>query len=130
MSTSKFFKIIEIVSSLELFQNFMNSIKARTNVFSSSTMEILVNSLFTNVTLGCTVDIIQRISDQEIQTAMTEKQLKKLLLILCPKSIPFTFGSKFFVQPDGVVIVSPLGPVLADISQYVSSNLNWIYESL
>ena len=102
----------------------MNSIKARTNVFSSSTMEILVNSLFTNVTLGCTVDIIQRISNQEIQTAMTEKQLKKLLLMLCPKSIPFTFGSKFFVQPDGVVIVSPLGPVLADISQYVSSNLN------
>lgn len=128
MFALKLFKIVQIVSSTELFQNFMYSIKARTNAFSSSAMEISVKSLFANVPLDCTVDIIQRISNQELQTAMTEIQLKKLLLILCPKNIPFTFGGKLFVQPDGVAIVSPLGPALAGIFQYVSSNLNWIHE--
>ena len=44
---------------------------------------------------------------------MTKKELKELL-ILCTKSVHFTFGHKTFVQSDGVAIGSPLGPVLAD----------------
>ena len=47
---------------------------------------------------------------------MTKKELKELS-ILCTKNIRFTFGGKTFVQSDVVVRGSPLGPVLADISE-------------
>ena len=45
---------------------------------------------------------------------MTKKELKELL-ILSTKNVHFTFGSKTFVQSDGVAMGSPLGPALADI---------------
>ena len=56
-----------------------------------------VKSLFPNVPLDCTFDIIlQRIFDnQEIQTTMTKKERKELL-ILCTKNVHFTFGGKTF----------------------------------
>ena len=75
-----------------------------------------VKPFFTNVPLDCTFDIIlQRIFDnQEIQTAVTKKELKELLM-LCTKNVHFTFGGKTFVQSDGVAMGSPLGPMLADI---------------
>ena len=60
--------------------------------------------------------ISRRIFDnQEIQTTMAKKELKKLL-ILCTKNVHFTFSgnilSNLMVR---VAMHSPLGPVLADI---------------
>ena len=75
-----------------------------------------VRSLFTNIPLDRTIDIIlKRVFDkQEIQPTMTKKELKELL-ILCKINVHFTFGGKTFVQSDGVAMGSPLGPVLDDI---------------
>ena len=54
------------------------------------------------------------------------------MLILCTKNVHFPFGGKTFVQPDGVAMGPPLGPVLADLFMvelfYGSSSLNWIHE--
>lgn len=36
------------------------------------------------------------------------------MLILCPKNVHFTFNEEVYKQTDGVSILSPLGPVLAD----------------
>ena len=37
------------------------------------------------------------------------------LLYLCTKNPHFTFNNKTYLQADGVVMESPLGPVLANI---------------
>ena len=75
-----------------------------------------VKLLFANIPLDRTIDIIlQRILDnQEIQTTMTKKEPKELL-ILFTKNVHFTFSGKAFVQTDGLAVGSPLRPVLADI---------------
>ena len=51
-----------------------------------------VKSLFTNVPLDRTIDIILKriFENQEIQTAVTKKELKELL-ILCTKKCSFYF---------------------------------------
>ena len=75
-----------------------------------------VKLLFANIPLDRTIDIIlQRILDnQEIQTTMTKKEPKELL-ILFTKNVHFTFSGKAFVQTDGLAMGSPLRPVLAGI---------------
>ena len=37
------------------------------------------------------------------------------LLYLCIKNRQFTFNNKIYIQNDGVVMGSPLGPVLANV---------------
>ena len=75
-----------------------------------------VKSLFTNVPLNRTIDIIlKRIYEKdEIGTSITKNEIKKML-ILCTKNVYFTFESRTYVQTDGVAMGSPLEPVLADI---------------
>ncbi len=75
-----------------------------------------VKSLFTNVPLETTINIIlKRIyNNNEIKTSIPRKDMKELLL-LCTKSVQFTFDNMFFSQTDGVAMGSPLGPVLANI---------------
>ena len=52
--------------------------------------------------------------NQEIQTTMTHKELKQLL-ILCTKNVCFTFSGKTFVQFESVTMELPLRAVLPDI---------------
>ena len=75
-----------------------------------------VKSLFTNVPLDRTIDIILgRIYDhKELDTSITKSEMKEMLT-LCTKNVHFTYNRKIFVQTDGVAMGSPLGPVLADI---------------
>ena len=72
-------------------------------------------SLFTNVPLRKTIDIILRkVYDEKlIRTEIPKKNLEKLLL-LCTQDKPFTFDNKMYVQVDGVM-GSPLGPLFANI---------------
>ena len=35
-------------------------------------------------------------------------------LILCTKNVHFTFNNEIYIQNDGVVMGSPLGPILAE----------------
>ena len=92
----------------------MNKFKTEKIPTGYQVVSIDVESLFTNVPLYRTNDIIlQRIFDnQEIQTKKTKKELKELL-ILCTKNVHFTVGGKTFIQSDGVATDSSLGPVLA-----------------
>ena len=39
----------------------------------------------------------------------------KSLLLLCTKSVPFTFNDDMYIQTQGVAMGSPLGPLLANI---------------
>ena len=75
-----------------------------------------VKSLFTSVPLEHTIDItIKRIyAKHEITTVFTRPEMKKLLTI-CTKNVHFSFNNNIYIQIDGVVMCSPLGPVLANI---------------
>ena len=75
-----------------------------------------VNSLFLNVPLETTIDIILRriYTNHELTTSLTKKEMKELLL-LCTKNVHFTFNGQIYIQVDGVAMGSPLAPLLADI---------------
>ena len=73
-------------------------------------------SFFTNVPLDRTIDItLKRIYDhKQLETPITICEMKEMLT-LCTKNIHLTYNRKTFVQTDGVVMGSPLRPVLVDI---------------
>ncbi|CAH8459536.1 unnamed protein product [Schistosoma rodhaini] len=74
-----------------------------------------VNSLFTNVPLKKTIDILcDYISSNNLNLPIPLKILKDLLL-LCTDKVQFTFEGEYFCQIDGVAMGSPLGPLLADV---------------
>ena len=83
-----------------------------------------VKSLFTHVPLDETIEIIlNRIYWKNETSTDTTKNEMKGLLNLCTKSVHFTFDDNIYVQNDGVLIVSPLGPVLAKIFMIESEQL-------
>ena len=75
-----------------------------------------VKSLFTNVPLAKTIDIIpNRVYDQQlIETKLKRRSLKKLISDVCKKAT-FSFKNQLYEQLDGVSMGSSLGPVLANI---------------
>ena len=75
-----------------------------------------VMSLFTNVSLDSTIDIIlNRIYDKkELATNIERKDMTDVIL-LWTKNVRLTFNNNIFKQTDGVAMGSPLDPVLAGI---------------
>ena len=75
-----------------------------------------VVSLFTNVPLDATIDIILRkvYVEKQIRTKIKKEQMRELLL-LCTKEVPFSFNNQLYMQVDGVMMGSPLGPLFANI---------------
>ena len=75
-----------------------------------------VKSLYTNVPLETTIDIILRriYTNHELTTSLTKKEMKELLL-LCTKNVHFTFNGQIYILEDGVAMGSTLAPLLADI---------------
>ena len=75
-----------------------------------------VTSLFTNVPLDYTVDIILKriFTNNLLSTTLNKSTLKKLILDSCRKTI-FLYNGKYFKQIDGVSMGSSLGPVLSNI---------------
>ena len=75
-----------------------------------------VTSLFTNVPLDLTVDIILKrvFTEKLISTTLSKSTLKKLILDCCRKTI-FSYNGNYFKQIDGVAMGSNLGPVLSNI---------------
>ena len=88
-----------------------------------------VKSLFTNVPLDRTIDIIWKkiYEKNEIVTSITKNEIKEML-ILCTENVYFTFECRTYVQTDGVAMGSPLGPVLADI--FMIELENWLLPNL
>ena len=72
-----------------------------------------VISLFTNVPLAKTIDIILKLVYREklVTTNLTRRTMKNLLKGACSKT-SFTFNDKIYKQIDGVSVGSPLGPLL------------------
>ena len=92
------------------FINYMNTISI------PSDHKLDVKSLFTNVPLDFTIDLILKCihEDIEIQTNIKKKEMKQLLL-LCTKTVHFSYNGTIYQQRDGVAMGSPLGAVLAGI---------------
>ena len=75
-----------------------------------------VKSLFTNVPIKRTIDIIlKRIYiDKVFSTNLKKRSIKKLVLDTCTKTA-FTFNGDIYEQKDGVCMGSSLGPLLANV---------------
>ena len=58
---------------------------------------------------------LDRIYYQKLINILISKNEMLYLLLWCTKNAHFCFGSDIYQQNDGVVIGSPLGPVLAGI---------------
>ena len=72
-------------------------------------------SLFTNVPLEETIEIILKMIYIKEITADIPKQEIKELLILYTKNVHFTFNNETYIQVDGVLMGPPLRPFLANI---------------
>ena len=79
-------------------------------------MSLDVKSLFTNVPLQKTLDVILKrvYTEKKIQTKLTKRTLKKLVLDTCTKTA-FLANGKILEQVDGVSMGASMGPVLANI---------------
>ena len=97
-------------------RHFMEIIKRKEVPEGFQMMSFDVNSLFLNVPLETTIDIILRriYTNHELTTSLTKKEMKELLL-LCTKNVHFTFNGQIYIQVDGVAMGSPPAPLLADI---------------
>ena len=102
--------------TVESSNKFVNVIKQQVLPSSYELVSFDVKSLFTNVPLDRTIDIIlKRIYDKhEITTNIGRKEMKDLIT-LCTKNVLFTFNNEIYQQRDCVAMGSPLGQVLAGI---------------
>ena len=75
-----------------------------------------VESLFTNVPLAKTIDVVLRrvYTEDAIDTNLKKRTLKKLIKDCCQKTT-FSFNSVLYEQNDGVSMGSSLGPVLTKV---------------
>ena len=75
-----------------------------------------IESLFTNVPLKRTLNLVLKrvFTDGLIDTTLSKRTLKKLLLDACTKTV-FSFDNTLYEQIDGVSMGSCLAPVLANI---------------
>ncbi|VDO98135.1 unnamed protein product [Schistosoma margrebowiei] len=107
-----------LTDSFELI-NYLKDINIKTKTMCSFD----VNTLFTNVPLMKTIDILcDFISSKNLPLPFPVKTLKDLLL-LCTDNVKFTFEGEHFRQIDGVAMGSPLGPLLADVFMGYVENL-------
>lgn len=86
------------------------------NARSSIMGSIDVESLFTNIPLDESIDIIlERLFADADQYLGLNRQAFKILLQLAVKDCHFTFNSVIYKQIDGVAMGNPLGPIFANI---------------
>ena len=94
--------------------SFVSQIK-NTNLSKKFLVSYNVTSLFTNIPLPDTINMtINLIFNHNSNLNITRNELNKLFLFATSQA-HFIFNSKFYNQIDGVVVGSPLAPVLANI---------------
>ena len=101
------------VTSTDDFINRIKVMKPRSN---QKMISFDVVSLFTNVPLERTIEIILKkvYKEKLIKTKIKRDDLKNLLY-LCTKEGHFTFNEETYNQTDGVMMGSPLGSLMANI---------------
>ena len=73
-----------------------------------------ITSIFTNILLQETIDLAINLTfNQNLNINIIKKELKKLFLFATSQN-HFIFNSKFDNHIDGIAMVSPLAPVLAN----------------
>ena len=97
-------------------RNLIGKVKAKEMPNVYQIVSFNVKSLFSNVPLDRTIDIVlRRVYDKhDLQTSIARLEMKELL-ILCTKKFHFTFDNVIKVQNDGMAMGLPLEPVLSDI---------------
>ena len=102
--------------TLESTKEFINRIKGTKAPEGYVMISFDVVSLFTNVPLQRTIDIILHkiYTEKKITTKIPRNKMKELLL-LCTQEVPFTFNGESYMQVDGVMMGSPLGALFANI---------------
>ena len=102
--------------TIESTNEFIDKIKNLTIPQDFKLVSFDVKSLFTNVPLNFTIDVIlKRIyTNNEIETRIPKNIMKEMLL-LCTKNVHFSYNNSLYMQCDGVAMGSPLGPVIAGI---------------
>ena len=101
---------------VESSNKFVNVIKQQVIPSSYKLVSFDVKSLFTNVPLDRTIDIIlKRIYNKHERTTNIGRKEMKDLITLCTKNVLFTFNNEIYQQRDCVAMGSPLGQVLAGI---------------
>ena len=74
-----------------------------------------VESLFTNIPLGETIDIVtEKVFEKKRKVKGISKRDFKRLLEISTKGTVFFFNGQYYRQKDGVAMGSPLGPALAN----------------
>ena len=88
-------------------------------------MSLDVESLFTNVPVNCTIDIIihHAYNHPTLPPPPLLQRDMEALLKICTQETPFLFDDKTFIQTDGVSMGSPLGPTFADFYMSEVENL-------
>ena len=86
-------------------KDFVNFIKPRKIPSNHQLILFDIVSLFTNVPIDATIDIIiRRIYEfKEIDTRITKNEMRELIL-LCTKYVHFTFNGETFTQVGGVAM--------------------------
>ena len=74
-----------------------------------------VSSLFTNVPIKETIDIIVQEVKQDPALCPIPLDLLKEMLLLCTSNVQFLFNDVFYRQKDGVAMGSSLGPFFANV---------------
>ena len=96
--------------------DFVNRLNSLSIMNDEKMVSFDVSSLFSNVPLDFTIDIILKkiFNEKLISTKLKREQFKELLE-LCTKRLRFSFNGVMYQQKDGVAMGSPLGPVIANI---------------
>ena len=105
---------------------FLLQIKNTTRSDQQKLVSLDVTSLFTNVPIDRTIDIILEsvYSHGTLPAPEISSDDLRSLLEICTKETPFKHGDQEFIQVDGVSMGSPLGPTFADFyMSHVESTL-------
>ena len=74
-----------------------------------------INSLFPNILLDETIDVISELFNKSTHFQNFTRKEFITLLRFAIKDCQFLFNGDFYEQTDGVAMGSPLGPVFAEI---------------
>ena len=103
--------------TVKSINDFITHIKGQNIPNNFKLISFNVTSLFTNVTLDVTLDVIlKQIYDRNEANPNVLKQQIKDLLLGSTRNVHFSYNGDIYTQADGVAIGLLLGPVLTGIS--------------
>ena len=88
------------------------------NILDGKMISLDVQSLFTNVPLRKTIDVLCSLVESVMPDFMMTMQELKDLLYACTQNVQFLFQGEYYRQVDGISMGSPLGSLLADVYMF------------